>query len=309
MNSTRRRSARLPQLFAALLALASGTLPLPAATAPFDVHPKLVFSRTDTEQTLDLFVPRAPTQPVPCIVVIQGGGFRAQDGQRFRPQAEYLARHGFAAALISYRGQPRHRYRETIADVKAAVRFLRKIAAEHHLDVNRFGATGRSAGGTLAALLAVTGDLPDFEGDAGHPGYSSRIQAAVAYAGVFDFIARYADPAQAALMQDPAERQRLNAAWLGETFSATSRVWREISPLHHLDPTDPPMLLVHCRDDGTVPWLQSEQMHARMHRLGVPAELRLFETGGHGFRVGGPEAELAPMVEFFQRTLPTKPAR
>lgn len=309
MPSSRHPISRPSRFLAVLLALTAGPLALPAATGEFDVHPRLVFSRTDTVQTLDLFVPRVPPQSVPCIVVIQGGGFLAQDGQRFRPQAEFLARRGFAAALISYRGQPRHLHRDTIADVKAAVRFLRQVAPEYRLDPARFGATGRSAGGTLAALLAVTGDRPELEGDAGSPGYSSRIQAAVAYAGVFDFIARYADPAQAALMQDPGGRQRMNAAWIGEPFSATSAAWRRVSPLHHLDRTDPPILLLHCRDDRTVPWLQSRQMHDRMRQLGVAGEIHLFEQGGHGFRVGSQEAELAPMVEFFRKTLVAKSGR
>lgn len=288
------------------IALVAAARSLAAPSVEFDVHPKLVFSRTDTVQTLDLFVPRQPAKAVPCVVVIQGGGFRAQDGQRFRPHAEYLARSGFAAALISYRGQPQHGHRETVADVKTAVRFLRKIAPAHRLDPERFGATGRSAGGTLAVLLAVTADLPEFERDAGHAGYSSRIHAAVAYAGVFDFIARFADPAQTALMQDPAERRRLNTGWMGEPFSNTSPVWRRLSVIHHLDPGDPPMLLLHCRDDGTVPWLQSRNLHDRMRQLGVPGELRLFETGGHGFRLANEDAELSPMVEFFRKTLAPK---
>jgi len=42
-----------------------------------------------------------------------------------------------------------------MADVTTAVRFLRKVSGEYGIDPNRIGVLGRSAGATLAALLAV----------------------------------------------------------------------------------------------------------------------------------------------------------
>ena len=77
-----------------------------------------------------------------------------------------------------------------LADVRAAVRFLRTNADRWQLDPQKFAAVGGSAGGTLAALLATTGDETDPD---------CRIQAAVCYAGVFDFVSRFQDPQQLAL--------------------------------------------------------------------------------------------------------------
>ncbi|MFT5526445.1 MAG: acetyl esterase/lipase [Pirellulaceae bacterium] len=96
---------------------------------------------------------------MPCVLVIQGGGFNARNGQRFCPFAVYLANHGLAAALASYRGRPKRELRDTISDLKTAVRFVRKNAKRHNIDADNIGAMGRSAGGTLAALLAVPGDI------------------------------------------------------------------------------------------------------------------------------------------------------
>lgn len=58
------------------------------ASNPFNIFEKLAFSAEDPKLTLDLFVPNKISEPVPCIIVIQGGGFKSQDGQRFRYFAE-----------------------------------------------------------------------------------------------------------------------------------------------------------------------------------------------------------------------------
>ena len=134
------------------------------------LHEGLSYSSADPLLKLDLFLPPATVRTVPCVMVIAGGGFLAQDGQRFRHFAVSLVVNGFAAALIAYRGRPHHTCRETISDAKAAVRFVRSISGEYGIDPDRIAAVGRSAGGALAVLLAVTGGMGEFEGDGGHPG-------------------------------------------------------------------------------------------------------------------------------------------
>lgn len=271
--------------------------------ADFDALPGLVYSEPHGGLTLDLFLPRPAQAPVPCVLVIQGGGFRPRNGHKFRPFAVYLAQHGFAAALISYRGWPDHHYRDTIADTKAAVRFVRRIAPEHNIDPDRIGAMGRSAGGALSALLAVTGGVDELEGAGGHADRSSRIQAAVAYAGVFDFVARFTDERHMALQPGLKRRKELNTNWIGVPFDPDNEHWRRASAVTHVDAGDPPMLLLHCRDDATVPWPQTEDMRRRLQAAGVPVEVRYFETGGHGFGGLSCEDEMAPMVAFFKKTL------
>jgi acetyl esterase/lipase len=49
----------------------------------------------------------------------------------------------------------------------------------------------------------------------------------------------------------------------------------------------PPTFLVHTSDDRTVPVENSILFYQALHRAGVPAELHVFETGPHGFGLGG----------------------
>jgi len=62
------------------------------------------------------------------------------------------------------------------------------------------------------------------------------------------------------------------------------------------------MLFLHCKDDSTVPWLQSQEMHEKMKAAGIESSTVYYETGGHGYKDLG-EKPKAEMVRFFQKHL------
>lgn len=82
---------------------------------------------------------------------------------------------------------------------------------------------GRSAGGSVTALLAVIGDDSVFDKE--RHDTSSKIQAAVAYAGVFDFIARFTDSLQIALQPKIDQKIIDNGEWISTSFSAKNNHW------------------------------------------------------------------------------------
>ena len=77
-------------------------------------------------------------------------------------------------------------------DARAAVRWLRRHAAEHRIDPERIGAFGSSAGGMTAVYLATV----EGEGDSGSPGYSSAVRAVASLSA-----ARYPPPANASALR------------------------------------------------------------------------------------------------------------
>lgn len=262
----------------------------PLQASEWKIVKELRFSEADSALSLDLYVPQVVEPAVPCVIVIQGGGFAPQDGKRFQFVAERLASAGFAAALISYRGRPEHKYQDTLADIQAALSYVRKTGTQYGIDPKRIGATGRSAGGTLAALLAVTGKGAD------------RIQAGVCFAGVFDFISRFTSEPQLALQPNHEAKLKSNGEWIGSNFSVDDPDWKAASAIYQLDSADPPLLFLHSRDDRTVPWLQSRDMDRAMKELGIASELKIYETGGHAVQPEG-EDSLGEMVQFFQKHL------
>jgi acetyl esterase/lipase len=165
---------------------------------------------------------------------------------------------------------------------------------------------GRSAGGTLAVLLAVTGGEEELEGAGGHASFSSRVQASVGIAGVYDFVARFTDEEQIALQPNVKTKINSNGEWIGAPFAAHSEPWRSASATNHVDGDDPPVLLIHSKDDSTVPWAQSRDMHAALRKAGVAADLQLYDEGGHGVNTKGPPDPNERMMEFFRKTLVTR---
>jgi len=260
--------------------------------------------RGDLALTLDFYSPTKQPRRLPCIVVITGGGFSARTPANFAPFAAHLASQGFATACIGYRGRPGHTYQATIRDTKAAVRFVRKNADKLGVDPDRLGAMGQSAGGHLAAMLAVSDGVSVYETDAGDADVSSRIQAAVSFAGVFDFISRLKDGGHQ--QHGLATKRKTNGEWIGQPFSESSAAWQEASPISHLDRTDPPLLLVHCRSDRTVPVEQTEQMIAALEKLSARSRSIIFEEGGgHGITAARDvnQRAWAATVRFFKEIL------
>lgn len=286
-------------LFMLLCSYSLDSMPEIEKKHSFTVYEKLKFLKTETEDlTLDLFIPNAVYEPIPCIVVIQGGGFKSQDGQRFRDFAEYIAENRYAAALISYRGLPENTYNTTIKDVKSAVSYICQESAKYAIDKENIGVMGRSAGATLTALLAIGSDELFEKTDEFN---SCTIKAAVAYAGVFDFISRYKDSAQIVLQPNLNTKITSNSKWIGSAFSEDNQNWKNASAINHVDKRDPPILFIHCKDDHVVPWIQTRDMYNKMKDAGINADKLYFENGGHGFHVGEKELYLGPMLSFFRK--------
>lgn len=95
----------------------------------------------DEKLQLDLYVPRNITEPVPCIVVIPGGGFRPQVKEKFGDTARQFAEAGFAAAgrTIPFprRFTTRKRRCDFCAPKRACTRLTRRVSAP--LDNRREG--------------------------------------------------------------------------------------------------------------------------------------------------------------------------
>jgi acetyl esterase/lipase len=66
-----------------------------------------------------------------------------------------------------------------------------------------------------------------------------------------------------------------------------------------LTPETPPMFLAHAVDDNRVPVEQSLNLFAALKAKGIPAELHLYETGGHGFALEPDRGHATSWAETF----------
>jgi acetyl esterase/lipase len=279
-------------------------LPLPAMaqklTVPDDVIfvPGVEYANPDGQHLrLDLARPKTGHGPFPAVVCIHGGGFRAGTRQGYDGLCLRLAHEGYVAVTITYRLAPRYPFPAAVHDCKAAVRWLRASARTYHIDPDRIGVTGGSAGGHLALFLGVTGGVREFEGDGGHPDQSSRVACVVCYYGPSDFTKSYGKSVDAA---------DVLPLFLGGDLKTARHRHVVASPLYWVTPDASPTLCVHGTKDPYVAYEQAVWMVDRLKAADVEAELLTLEGAGHGFR--GKDAERAEeaLLAFFARLLMKK---
>ncbi len=197
------------------------------------VQRDLVYKRVNgTVLTLDLYRPEEVSGSLPVIVWVHGGGWRR--GRKEKCPAVALVQDGFAVASINYRLTSTAPFPAQIEDCKAAVRWLRANASTYHLDPDRVGVWGHSAGGHLAALLGTSGGVPELEGSGDNMQYSSRVQAVCDSAGPADLLAlTNVGPKRVSaiegLLGGPVEKDKAKAI--------------AASPIHYVSKDDPPFLI------------------------------------------------------------------
>ena len=84
----------------------------------------------------------------------------------------------------------------------------------------------------------------------------------------------------------------------------------EASPITHVSPDDPPLLMLHGELDEIVPLAQAERMEEVFRKVGVAVSLLSIPGGGHDDTFGGvpnlPDY-VGAMVEWFDEYLPSRP--
>lgn len=232
----------------------------------------------------------------PCIVIIHGGGWRAGHRRAHDDLARELAKRGYVAATVSYRFCPEHVFPAQVEDVKCAVRYLRAHADEHHLDPQRIGAIGFSAGAHLSMMLGAVDLEAGLEGEGGWAEESSKVQAVVSFFGPTDFVIEY-----------PPQSVNLVRDFHGGTMEEQAGAYRQASPVNHVDAGDAPMLLFQGTIDPLVLWPQATRMGEALTQAGVSGRVELLLGKGHGWTGAELLRTLEGAVTFFDEHLKAEP--
>src|SRR5262249_41746395 len=135
----------------------------------------------DQHLQLNLARPSKGDGPFPAVVCIHRGGFRAGDPKGWDNRCIKPAQQGHVAATLPYRLAPKYQFPAAVYDCKAALRWLQANSGKYHVDPDRVGVAGDSAGGHLALFLGVTGDVKRFEGDGGNRDQTTRVACVVSW--------------------------------------------------------------------------------------------------------------------------------
>jgi acetyl esterase/lipase len=214
----------------------------------------------------------------------------------------HFSKAGICGATVEYRLTPKDRFPAQIEDVKCAVRWLRAHADDYDIDPTRIVAVGVSAGAHLAALLATTAGLPEFEGTGGNTGQSSSVSAAICLAGPYDLALGYRHSGTQRKAEGDTVRLLLESL-LGGSLDQLPDAYRLASPISHVGPITAPLMLIHGAEDPLVLVEQAEVFAKKLREAGVPVEFLRIAEGTHNSFGKEPEKAIRAITDYARRPL------
>ncbi|MEV6561471.1 prolyl oligopeptidase family serine peptidase [Nocardia sp. NPDC051756] len=237
---------------------------------------------------------RGPAGELPPLLVMIHGGPTSSALPMLSLQTQYWTSRGFAVVDVNYGGSTGfgRAYRELlkgawgVVDVADCIAAAASLGERGRVDAQRLAIRGGSAGGytTLAALARE--DTP-FAAGADHYGVADLEALA---ADTHKFESRYLD------------------GLIGE-YPARRDIYRERSPIHHVDRLRKPLIVLQGSEDAVVPLNQSEMIVEALRARRIPVAFLVFEGEQHGFRRAenirrALDAELSFYGQVFGFTLP-----
>jgi len=256
-------------------------------------------------QTADVHLPPAAARRsggAPAVLLVHGGGWFAGDKRRMTPVAAALAAAGFVVVNVNYTLATPERpgFPVQLRDLRRALAWATAAAPRLGADPRRIGALGSSAGGTLAALLAVDAREPAVgSATAGARGAALPRGGAATGAPRLRAVATWSAPLDLATLP-PGQLRALATRFVGCPRLACRARLAAASPLRGVTPQTPPTLLVNARRE-LVPAQQARATAAALAQAGVAHQLLLVPGAAHG-RELAPQA-LAPTIAFLRARL------
>lgn len=224
--------------------------------------------------TVDVFGPDHEGGVRPCVVYVHGGGWTggAPHSQGV-PLFHHLAQRGWVVCAIRYPLAPGASFLDQAVAVRRAIVWARSSGLELGIDPRRIALVGGSAGGHLASVAGLV------DGPALQPGFEEAdgsVGAIVSLYGIFDFVNRN---------QTRPDWRVIPVAVMKATPAEEPELYRLASPIDHVRPEMPPMLVVHGSIDSLVPPQESrafveaaEQAGGRVEYLEVPGAQHAFDA-------------------------------
>ena len=232
--------------------------PLSAWINPFSLHDRggverlrdIAYGPGGRRQRLDVYRPREPGTGRPVLLQVHGGAwvFGRKDNQGL-PLMNEMVRQGWVCIALNYRLSPKATFPDHLIDCKLALRWIREHVAEHGGDPAFVAVTGGSAGGHLAALVALTANDPRYQ-----PGFEdvdTSVVAAVPFYGAYDFLEH--NGVRVETVRNPG----FVGKWVMKSSPRDAPLdWQRASPIRQVHADAPPFFLLHGTHDSLV-WVEN----------------------------------------------------
>lgn len=226
--------------------------------------------RNISRPTLSIFLPPKKKANGTAVIICPGGGYWVNAGSHEGTDvARKLNEKGVAAFVVKYRipndATMPNKEIGPLQDAQQAIKVVRQRAVEWHIAANKIGIMGFSAGGHLASTAGThfaTAVIPDAGGISLRPDFMILIYPVISF-------------------QDSVGHIGSRDQLLGKNPSVEKKNY--YSNELQVTAQTPPTFLVHASDDDGVKSDNSILFYQSLLRHKIPAELHLYQKGGHGF--------------------------
>lgn len=244
--------------------------------------PGIVYgSRNGRDLTLEMIRPERPNGLGAIFIV--SGGWKSDPAAMHVWMVAPLLRSGYTVFAVSHISQPEVSVPDTVTDIHRSVRYIRHRAADFGIDPDRIGVMGASAGGHLSLMLATRGGPGP--ADASDP--VDRESSAVQAVGIFFPVTNLVDLGSSTEnLHDGGPPKSFRAAFGPDAVDREKWqvIARDLSPVFHVRPDQPPVLILHGDADTLTPLEQSEWFRDASGRVGAPeVRLGVRPRKGHGW--------------------------
>lgn len=229
-----------------------------------------------SEPRISVYLPSPRNATGQAVIICPGGGYwvLAYDLEG-TDIARYLNTLGVAAIVLKYRlpvyGNVSEPHRVPLSDAQRAMRLVRYMAPQWHIDSNQIGIMGFSAGGHLASTLGTHFDYGNSQATDPVEQISCRPDFMILMYPVITFT-------------DPSMHKGSREALLGK--DPDPELVKYYSNELQVTSDTPPAFFVHADDDTGVPVENSLLMYKALRANKVSAEMHILSSGGHGFGLG-----------------------
>ncbi len=217
------------------------------------------------------------------VIVVHGGSWNGGTRGDFPQWNQWLAEQGFVVFDVDYRLAPQPNYLTAPGDVKCAVHWVKKHAAEFKISPERIALFGRSAGAHLALLAAYSVDDARLQpATCADKEMSENVRAVVSFYAPIDLLWGYDNPANRLVINGPATLARFLGGSPHESAELRER-FILASPTTHVKEITPPTLLIHGGQDQLVRSENMTRLAEKLKAAGVPHKTLFIPYAQHGF--------------------------
>lgn len=242
-------------------------------------------------------------QSRPAIIICPGGGFFSCSDREAEPVAMYFAAQGYQSFVLRYTtyfsgelqmpdlSQPLPVKKDTIFPIQIhelgqAMLLIKENAVAWHVDPQKIGVCGFSAGGNVAALYATRYNEPILTDYLQTTAKNLRPAFAIVGYGLTDY--HLLNKQLSTKSNDPGGQAFMKASNIAYTGLELpdENLEREISPVEHVDADTPPFFIWTTATDPLVSPIHSLYLATALAEQGISYEIHIFSQGTHGLSLG-----------------------